>query len=209
MARYEYGGWPSQAVPSLTGSRDGLGRPSSVATRWQSISFILSVFALAPCLAHADGGTVRASQRSGDRQITVFTAPTPLRAGPVDVSVLMQDRATGETLFNDLIDIEIAPNETPSASSCYRASHAAATNKLLQAAQFDLPYAGRWLFTVKASSGGGSTTIRFEVNADDAPPTWRSLWLWFSWPFMVVAYFAAVARSRGHRGPARMVVSRG
>jgi len=37
-----------------------------------------------------DAGAVRVSQRHGNRQITVFTDPTPLRAGPVDVSILVQ-----------------------------------------------------------------------------------------------------------------------
>ncbi len=38
-----------------------------------------------------DGGAVRFSGQQGDWRITVFTSPTPLRAGPVDVSVLVQD----------------------------------------------------------------------------------------------------------------------
>ena len=47
-------------------------------------------------LARADGGAVRLRQRAGGYQIAVFTSPTPFRAGPVDVSVLVQDAATGE-----------------------------------------------------------------------------------------------------------------
>src|SRR6202162_2952447 len=42
-------------------------------------------------VASADGGAVRYSERHDDRLITVFTDPTPLRAGIVDVSVLIQD----------------------------------------------------------------------------------------------------------------------
>lgn len=197
MARNQYGGWPSQAVPSVTGLRDGLGRPSSRAHRWWRISLILFAIAFAPSFAHADGGTVRASLRCGDCQVTVFTSPTPLCAGPIDVSVLTQDCATGDVLLDDAIDVEIAPRDTPSASSRSRANHAAATNKLLQAAQFDLPYAGRWLFTVKAQSAGESSPICFEVEVGDAPPTWLSMWPWFSWPFLLVVFFAAFASSRG------------
>jgi hypothetical protein len=46
--------------------------------------------------ARADGGALRASRQCGDYRVSVFTSPTPLRAGPVDVSVLVQDAATGE-----------------------------------------------------------------------------------------------------------------
>jgi hypothetical protein len=35
--------------------------------------------------AHGDGGTVRTSVTSGDCRITVFTSPTPFRAGPFDL----------------------------------------------------------------------------------------------------------------------------
>ena len=47
-------------------------------------------------VARADGGVVRLRQRAGGYQIAVFTSPTPIRAGPVDVSVLVQDAATEE-----------------------------------------------------------------------------------------------------------------
>src|SRR5437588_12678333 len=48
--------------------------------------------------ARADGGAVRLCERAGNYQLAVFTAPTPFRAGPVDVSVLVQDAATGECI---------------------------------------------------------------------------------------------------------------
>ena len=57
---------------------------------------LLSAFAIQPSDLLADGGTVRLSQRQGGYRITVFTAPTPFRAGPVDISVLVQDAATGQ-----------------------------------------------------------------------------------------------------------------
>ncbi|HEV3163089.1 MAG TPA: hypothetical protein VGZ22_03530, partial [Isosphaeraceae bacterium] len=47
--------------------------------------------------ALADGGTLRVSERQGAYEVTVFTAPAFLRAGPVEISVLVQDSATGET----------------------------------------------------------------------------------------------------------------
>ena len=38
----------------------------------------------------ADGGTLRTRQQAGPFIVSIFTAPEPLRAGPVDVSVLVQ-----------------------------------------------------------------------------------------------------------------------
>ncbi len=62
--------------------------------RSKSIAIALAaawiVLGAATSVAWADGGAVRFLERRGDRLVTVFTSPTPLRAGPVDVSVLLQ-----------------------------------------------------------------------------------------------------------------------
>src|ERR1700741_169076 len=108
----------------------------------------LAIVALVPAVAMADAGAVRASERHGNRQITIFTDPTPLRAGPVDVSVLVQDVTTGEVLLSDTIDIEVAPQSLPSSLVLYRATSAAASNKLFQAAKLDLPEPGWWDLSV-------------------------------------------------------------
>src|SRR5438094_524539 len=89
-----------------------------------------------PGHARADGGMVRLSQRQGGYQITVFTAPTPFRAGPVDVSVLVQDAATGEALPQAQVTVWVAPRGRRGAAVSYAATSEAATNKLLHAALF-------------------------------------------------------------------------
>src|SRR4051812_3789696 len=45
-----------------------------------------------------DGGTLRAWKRQGGYEIAVFTEPTPLVTGPVDMSVLLLDGNTGEPI---------------------------------------------------------------------------------------------------------------
>src|SRR5947207_4622353 len=40
---------------------------------------------LSPAVAAADGGTIRLSEQKGNYRITVFTSPTLLRAGPLDI----------------------------------------------------------------------------------------------------------------------------
>jgi len=58
---------------------------------------LLSSLILHPSsLLLADGGTVRLSQQQGNYQIAVLTTPTPLRAGPIDISVLVQKAGTHE-----------------------------------------------------------------------------------------------------------------
>src|SRR5260221_14262625 len=61
-------------------------------------SFLFPVCTLLalPSLLMADGGAVRMLERKGAYQIALFTAPTPLIAGPVDISVLVQNADTQE-----------------------------------------------------------------------------------------------------------------
>ncbi len=63
---------------------------------------------LLPALARSDGGTIRLAQRCGDYQITVFTSPASVRAGPVDISVLVQEVSTGEPASGARVTITIA-----------------------------------------------------------------------------------------------------
>jgi len=48
-------------------------------------------------IIRADGGTLRLWERAGNYKVAVFTDPTPLRAGPVDVSVFVQDASNRGT----------------------------------------------------------------------------------------------------------------
>src|SRR5271165_139733 len=57
---------------------------------------LLVIFGLLLCLARttwADGGTIQFQGDTGSFHVTVFTLPPILSAGPVDVTVLIQDRS--------------------------------------------------------------------------------------------------------------------
>jgi len=141
----------------------------------------------------ADAGAVRASERRGDRQITVFTDPTPLRAGPVDVSVLVQDSRTGLVTVSDTIHVTIAPPGETGRGIRRLATGENASNKLFQAAHLEVPSAGWWEITVEVKGPGKVQTperIVIEVDAAEPLPPWQSMWIWFCWPFAAIAVFA-------------------
>jgi hypothetical protein len=151
---------------------------------------LAAFIAILPAVAIADAGAVRASKRGDHWQVTVFTDPTPLRAGPIDVSVFVQDAGTGQPILDSLIDIEVTPRGRSSEEMRLTATSAAASNKLFQAANFNLPAAGWWDFTVTIRRPTDNIDLHFELEAADSLPTWRTLWPWFCWPFFVVALFA-------------------
>src|SRR5947209_8738532 len=120
---------------------------------------------LVPALARADGGTVRLSERAGGYQVTVFTAPTPFRAGPVDISVLVQDAAGGEPVPDVAVEVGLTPRGQSGETLRSAATPAAATNKLFHAAQLDLPAAGWWRVDVAIDGPRGPARVGFDVEA--------------------------------------------
>jgi hypothetical protein len=152
--------------------------------------------------AQADAGAVRASERHGKRQITVFTDPTPLRAGPVDVSILVQDVATGEAILGGAIEIEVSPRGESATGVRYRATSAAASNKLFQAASFQLAHAGWWQFRVDVERPPDIAHIGFEAEVEKPLPAWQALWPWFCWPLLVIGIFIALRVPRRRAYPA-------
>jgi hypothetical protein len=153
------------------------------------------ILALASCLifyysslARADGGAVRLRQRAGGYQIAVFTSPTPFRAGPVDVSVLVQDAATEECVPEAQVTVRLKATEDGPTLEC-PATTAAATNRLFHAAVFELPEPGRWDVEVAVEGPHGRALVGFGIEADGPAPRWLEFWPWFTWPALVVAVF--------------------
>lgn len=155
--------------------------------------------------ACADGGQVRVMERHGDYQLTVFTSPNPLRAGPVDVSVLVQDANTGQTITDATITIELAPRDKSLPPIRAAATTEAATNKLLRAALVELPAPGRWDVRVECTTARDQAPIdvSFAMDCLRPLPRWLSVWPWFTWPIVAVMFFAIhrmlVARRQTHR----------
>jgi hypothetical protein len=139
--------------------------------------------------ALGDGGTVRLLERAGPYEIAVFTAPTPLRAGPVDLSVLVQDVSTGEPAPGVSVTVTLAPRGRPGAVIRHSATTGAATNKLLHAALFDLPGPGWWDVSVAIEGKLGRAEVGFAIEAAGPSARWPDLWAWLGWPALAVALF--------------------
>ena len=161
---------------------------------------LVSSFLLPPSFLRADGGTVRLSERQGNYRITVFTTPTPLRAGPVDVSVLVQDAATGEPVPDVQVTIEASRRGSSAVTIRHPATTEAATNKLYDAATFDLPEPGWYALKVSVAGALGEAQAHLDLEAADPPPPGLALWPWVGWPALVILLFGIqqfLVRRRG------------
>jgi hypothetical protein len=137
--------------------------------------------------AAADGGSMWMSGRQGDYHISVFTAPTPFRAGPVDVSVLVQDASTGNPLTQVQVKVRMIKPGRPALE--YPATSETATNKLLHAAQFVLPEPGAWNLEVQVQGSQGLAVLAGDVQAAKALARWQEIWPWFGWPMLAIVIF--------------------
>jgi hypothetical protein len=156
-------------------------------------SFLLSICALFswPSLSMADGGAVRLLERKGAYQIAVFTAPTPLCAGPVDVSVLVQNADTQEPISEVEIAIKATPRGEHGATISHPATIEAATNKLFHAAIFDLPEAGWWKLEVSIIGPLGATRASVDLEVAEPPLPYLAMWPWMTWPVLPILLFGA------------------
>jgi hypothetical protein len=139
---------------------------------------------LAPVIARGDGGVVRLREPSGTFLVTVFTAADPLRAGPIDASVLVQDRQTGAVILDATVKLEIQPVSGSSPDFLTFAKSEQATNKLLKAARIDLP-AGSWILRVSVSQGHQAAAFATDLKVVAAKPRASGIW-----PLLIIPPFA-------------------
>ncbi|MCE9546521.1 MAG: hypothetical protein K8T25_13525 [Planctomycetia bacterium] len=173
--------------------------------RWGIIS--AAMFALAywgSSSVLADGGTVRCIEQAGTYWVTVFTDPTPLRVGPAEVSVLVQDAADGSLIDDCRVEVTLTNIDVPTIA--VRAS-AVQANKLVRAAAIELPTAGRWRADVAITGRRGSAKISVPLDAAAAPPKWRDMLFWILAPTVPIGLFAlrealAVSKRSGRRSAA-------
>jgi hypothetical protein len=176
----------------------------SIAAR---VTIVLFFVALWCPPANGDGGTVRLSATRSGYLITVFSSPAPFRAGPVDISVLVQDASTGEPLADTRVTIRMTqgalePLESP-------ATHEVATNKLLHAAEFELPVPGPWQLQVRVDGSHGTAVVGCEVEAADPLPPLFEMWPWISAPVVAIALFGAYQLLTKHRQKRMESVNKG
>jgi hypothetical protein len=153
-------------------------------------SVLLGWLSLGPWCApaRADGGLLRLAGERGAYQISVFTTPTPFRAGPVDISVLVQNASTGDLVTQARVIVRMAKERRLALE--YPATIEAATNKLFRAAQFELLEPGRWEMRVEVEGALGSAVIAGEIEAAEPLPPWRELWPWIGWPALAIVLFS-------------------
>jgi len=140
-------------------------------------------------VARADGGTLRLSRTAGALVVSVFTTPEPLRVGRADVSVLVQRKANGEVLLGAPVALRLVGPD--GAEQTLPASHAMATNRLLQSAQVELAAPGRWQLEIMVDR---EATVACELPVAPRLRPIADHWMALAVPPVCVFLFAWRAR---------------
>jgi hypothetical protein len=152
------------------------------------ILFCLSAVFQPLSLARGDAVREQLRREVGGYLITVFTS-YPFRAGPVEVSVFVQDAVTRECVPEARVRVRLTARES-GGSLEDAATTEASTNKLFHDAFFQLPESGWWDVEIAVGGPRGPAHVGFEVRADEAAPRWLELWPCYTWWVLVVALFA-------------------
>jgi hypothetical protein len=125
---------------------------------------------LVPSRIDTDGDVVRMQQVSGPFRITVLTPPDPISAGACDVSVLVQDRDSGEPVLDAPVSLAVEnPNSASDPAQVVPATIEASSLKLLQSGTVNLPSQGIWNLRVSVRTGSATDEVHgaLTVTAQD------------------------------------------
>ncbi|HEX4164544.1 MAG TPA: FixH family protein [Bryobacteraceae bacterium] len=136
----------------------------------------------------ADGGTLLLRKPAGPFTIGVFSSTDTLRVGPVDLSVMVQNTRDQSSVPDADVKLHLTSSTRGGISEVFApATHAKATNKLLYAANINLPSAGAWKLVVDVQAKPGNAEIAGEITV--LPPQSR---LAANWPYFAVVPLLAI-----------------
>lgn len=152
----------------------------------------LLLFACVQC-ARADGGRLRFREPAGPFIVTLFTTPDPLTQGSADFSVAVEQTGHSGLVEDADVKLILTPATGNTQPIVLQASHAQATSKWLQAANFRIPARGVWQVIVVVNRGAQTGQCSGIVSVGAAGP--RDL-LWDVLPVPLVALLLLVHQRR-------------
>ena len=149
---------------------------------------LLVVMIFAQATVFADGGTVQLRQEAGALVITVFTSPAPLSAGPVDISLLLQNRNGLEPVLDAEVSLLLRADALSSEVRAH-ATRAQAQNKLLYAVPVMLAKSGKWQVVITILRKGERTDATGTIYVAAGPEMAASHWSYIAFtPLMIVIF---------------------
>ncbi len=138
-------------------------------------------------IARADGGVVMCQRTSEPFTITVFSTEMPLRPGPADLSVLLEQADEHSPILDGEVFFELTHETGMSIRA--EATRSQARNKLLYCSLIDLPLAGHWKMI----------EVLQDLSVAASQPLLLSYWKLIAFPPTVIILFVMNQWLRGRR----------
>jgi hypothetical protein len=139
--------------------------------------------------AYGDGGTMLLHQDAGPFTITLFAAPQPLQVGAADLSVMVQDRKSGEVLLDPVIDLTATPEAAGGAPETVRLARGQSSNRLLQAAAVHFSKSGKWRLGLVVHRGDDAAHLSTECTVEPDRSRARLVWFYVLLPVGIIVLF--------------------
>jgi len=110
--------------------------------KWTFLLLVLMSLSLITRVARADGGVVMCQRTSAPFTITLFSSEMPLRPGPADFSVLLEQPDGHTPILDAQVFMELQHEGGMFIHA--EATRSQARNKLLYCSLINLPAAGHW-----------------------------------------------------------------
>jgi len=135
--------------------------------------------------AHADGGVVCLHEASGAFLVTLIVAPVPLTAGPVDATVVVQDRVTGALLADTGVELTFR-----NSNAIVRQADRARANTY----RIELPTAGRWAVSVRISRDKATAEFATAIQVGERKSRLLTVWPLLTLPWLMIALWLIASR---------------
>jgi len=181
----------------------------------EAISFVLLFVVTSLCFvgllgsgsSDDDDQVVRLRATAGAFAVAVFAPAGDFASGATNVSVLVQDRTTRDTLLDTNVDLTVHPSaDSKAPSSPIRATHEQSENKLLQTAEVNLPAEGEWTLNISVLRNSEHADFSLPLRAVKGETSTG-----FHWSYLVLLIFAALLAFvylRRHHAPKIPVLER-
>src|SRR5258707_2336194 len=155
--------------------------------RWSILLLVLISVSLIRQVARADGGVVMCQRTSAPFTITLFSTEMPLRPGPADLSVLLEQPDGRSPILDAQVFIELEHE----AGMIIRAeaTRSQARNKLLYCSLINLPAAGHWKIRLHISRGNTRAEMLSDLVVAAPQPVFLSHWELIAVPPIIIILF--------------------
>lgn len=155
--------------------------------RWSFLLVVFTFLSLLVQIARADGGVVIFRRTSPPFNITLFSTEMPLRPGPADLSVLLEQPDGHSPILDAQVFIELEDE----AGMIIRAeaTRSQARNKLLYCSLINLPAAGHWRTRLDIRRGDIRTEVLSDLLVASPQPVFLSHWELIAFPPIIIIFF--------------------